>query len=148
LRPSEPPSALDDPRQQHLVARADGLRFLLAGTGKRLGYPTHKCVAFYAGELGITPTQLNRICREVLRKSALGAINARLLREAERDLVYTFIGVKEIALSLGFSDAAYFSRFFSKHKRCTPTRFREQAHRQLGREKAGGYSELTSLDRI
>ncbi|MBE0612888.1 MAG: helix-turn-helix domain-containing protein [Burkholderiales bacterium] len=100
-------------------------------------YRTHKNVAFYAGELGITPTQLNRVCREVLGKSALGAINARLLLEAERDLVYTFIGVKEIALSLGFSDAAYFSRFFSKQKHCTPTRFREQAQRQLRREKAG-----------
>jgi AraC family transcriptional activator of pobA len=100
-------------------------------------FRTHKSVAFYAGELGITPTQLNRVCREVLGKSALGAINARLLLEAERDLVYTFIGVKEIALSLGFSDAAYFSRFFSKQKRCTPTQFREQAHQQLIREKAG-----------
>ena len=100
-------------------------------------YRTHKSVAFYAGELGITPTQLNRVCREVLGKSALGAINARLLLEAERDLVYTFICVKEIALTLGFSDAAYFSRFFSKHKRCTPTRYREQAQRQLRREKAG-----------
>jgi AraC family transcriptional regulator, transcriptional activator of pobA len=100
-------------------------------------YRTHKSVAFYAGELGITPTQLNRVCRDVLGKSALGAINARLLLEAERDLVYTFMGVKEIALSLGFSDAAYFSRFFSKQKRCTPTQFREQAQRQLRREKAG-----------
>ena len=99
-------------------------------------FRTHKSVAFYAGELGITPTQLNRVCRELLGKSALGAINARLLLEAERDLVYTFIGVKEIALSLGFSDAAYFSRFFSKQKRCTPTQFREQAQRQLSREKA------------
>ena len=44
----------------------------------------------------------------------LGGINAQLLLEAERDPVYTFIGVKEIALSLGFSDAAYFSCFFSK----------------------------------
>ena len=100
-------------------------------------YRTHRSVGFYAGELGITPTQLNRVCREVLGKSALGAINARLLLEAERDLVYTFIGVKEIALSLGFSDAGYFSRFFAKHKRCTPTQFRERAHRQLRREKAG-----------
>ena len=70
-------------------------------------------------------------------KSALGAINARLLLETKRDLIYTFIGVKEIALSLGFSDAGYFSRFFSKQKRCTATHFREQAHRQLSREKAG-----------
>jgi AraC family transcriptional activator of pobA len=71
----------------------------------------------------------------VLGKSALDAINAQLLLNAECDLVYTFIGVKEIALSLGFSDAAHFSRFFSKHKRCAPTQLRERAHRRLGREK-------------
>jgi AraC family transcriptional regulator, transcriptional activator of pobA len=99
------------------------------------GYRTHKSVAFYAGALETTPTQLNRACREVPGKSALGTINARLLLEAERESVYTFIGVKEIALSLGFSDAAYFSCLFSKHKRCTPIQFREQAHRQLSREK-------------
>jgi AraC-like DNA-binding protein len=75
------------------------------------GYRTHKSVAFYAGEPGITSTQLNRVYREVLGKSALGAINAWLLLEAERDLVCTFIGVKEIAPSLGFSDAAYFSGY-------------------------------------
>lgn len=100
-------------------------------------YRTHKPVAFYAGELGITLTQLNRACREVLGKSALGAINARLLLDAERDLVYTFIGVKEIALSFGFSDAAYFSRFFSKHKRCTPIQFREQVYQRLRQEMVG-----------
>jgi AraC family transcriptional activator of pobA len=77
------------------------------------------------------------VCHEVLGRSAQGAINARLRLEAERDPVYSFIGVREIALSLGLSDAAYFSRFFSKHKPCAPTQFREQACRQLRREKAG-----------
>ena len=99
-------------------------------------YRAHKPVASYAGELGITPTQLNRVCRELLGKSALGAINARLMLEAERDLVYTFIGVKEIALSLGFSDAGYFSRFFAKQRHCTPTQFRAKAQRQLRKETA------------
>ena len=41
-------------------------------------YRTHKSVAFHAGELGVTSMQLNRVCREVLGKLALGAINARL----------------------------------------------------------------------
>ena len=77
------------------------------------------------------------MCHEVLGRSAPGAINARLRLEAERDPVYGFVGVREIALFPGFSDAAYFSRFFSKHKRCAPTQFREQARRQLRREKAG-----------
>jgi hypothetical protein len=35
------------------------------------GCRTHKSVAFYAGEPGITPTQINRARREVLGKSAL-----------------------------------------------------------------------------
>jgi hypothetical protein len=77
------------------------------------------------------------VCREVLDRSAPGAINARLQLEAERDPVCSFIGVREIALSLGSSDAACCSRFLSKHKRCAPTQFREQARRQLRREKAG-----------
>jgi len=77
------------------------------------------------------------VCREVLRRSAPGAINARLRLEAERDPVYSFKGAREIALSLGSSDAACFFRFFSKHKRCAPTQFREQSRRQLRREKAG-----------
>jgi len=55
---------------------------------------------------------------------------------ARCDLVVVFIGVKEDALSLGFSDAGYSSRLFSKHKRCTPTEFRERAQRQLSRETA------------
>ena len=67
----------------------------------------------------------------------LGAITARLLLEAEPDLVYTCTGVMEIALPLGFSKAANFSRFFSKHKRFAPTRFREEALRQLSRESGG-----------
>lgn len=80
----------------------------------------HKPVSFYAGDLGIAPTQLSRVCHEVLRRSAPGAINARFRLEAARDPVCSFIGVREIALSLGVSDAACFSRFFSKHKRCAP----------------------------
>jgi AraC-like DNA-binding protein len=65
------------------------------------------------------------VCHELLGRSAPSAINARLRFEAERDPVYGFVGVREIALSLGLSDAACFSCFFSEHKRCAPTQFRE-----------------------
>ena len=64
------------------------------------------------------------MCHELPGKSARGAV------------VYTFIGVKEIALPLAFSDACCFSRFFSQHQRCTPTQFRERAQQQLRRETA------------
>ena len=88
-------------------------------------------IDFYASKLGITTTQLNRICRELCGRSALGVINERVTLEAERDLIYTVLEVKNVALSLGFADAAYFSRFFAKHTGRTPTEFRRAMHAQL-----------------
>ncbi|MFN3296461.1 helix-turn-helix domain-containing protein [Caldimonas sp.] len=98
-------------------------------------YRAQHPLSFYAEQLGITTTQLNRVCREVLRTSALGALHERLLLEAKRDLAYTQLSVKEIAWTLGFADAAYFTRFFTQHTGWPPRRFRELARHQLaGRE--------------
>jgi AraC family transcriptional activator of pobA len=80
-----------------------------------------------AAQLGITSTQLNRVCRRVLGRSALGVLHARLLLEAQRELAYTTLSVKQIALGLGFSDAAYFTRFFQRHTGVTPTGWRAHA---------------------
>ena len=88
----------------------------------------------YAGQLSLTPTQLNRVCRQVLGLSALGALNRRLLIEAQRDLAYTSLSIKAIALTLGFADAAYFTRFFTRQAGSSPTRYREESRRQF--EKA------------
>ena len=82
-----------------------------------------------AAEIGITPTQLNRACHQVLGHSALGVLHARLMLEAQRDLAYTTLSVKQIALGLGFGDAAYFTRFFSREAGMTPTAWRERAVR-------------------
>lgn len=94
-------------------------------------FRTEREIAFYAAKLGITPTQLNRVCRQVLGQSALGVVQKRLLVEAKRDLAYTVLSVKEIALGLGFGDAAYFTRFFTQHAGRAPSEFRLAAHRQL-----------------
>lgn len=96
-------------------------------------FRSERSIAFYAGELGITPTQLNRICREVLDNSALGVIQSRLVLEAKRDLAYTLLSIKEIALTLGFADTAYFTRFFAKETGRSPSRFREEARQVLAR---------------
>lgn len=85
-------------------------------------------IGYYADQLGITATQLNRICRAELGLSALGVIQRRLMAEAERDLAYTSLSIKEVALTLGFLDAAYFSRYFSRHAGMTPTAYRHSAH--------------------
>ncbi len=94
-------------------------------------------IGFYAEQLGLTPTQLNRVCRAERDVSALEVIHRRLMAEAERDLAYTQLSIKQIALELGFQDAAYFSRFFQRHAGMSPSAFRLEAHRSL----AGPLSE-------
>ena len=94
-----------------------------------------RTISFYAQRLGITPTQLNRICREELGLSALGVINDRLLTEARRDLAYSSLSVKEISLTLGFSDPSYFSRFFTKHAGMSPSDFRAKVRDHFDQER-------------
>lgn len=86
-------------------------------------------LADLAVTLGITSTQLNRVCHQVLGHSALAVLHARLVLEAQRDLAYTTLSVKQIALGLGFAEAAYFTRFFQRHTGHTPTAWRALAAR-------------------
>lgn len=91
----------------------------------------HWPVENYAQSMGMTAGQLSRICREVLGMSSLDVINARLLHEAQRELVYTSMPIKRLASELGFEDDAYFSRFFRRHTGLSPREFRAQALAQL-----------------
>jgi len=80
-----------------------------------------------ASTLGITPTQLNRVCHRVLGQSALAVMNARIVLEAQRELAYTTMSVKQIGLGLGFADPAYFTRFFQRETGQSPTAWRRMA---------------------
>ena len=81
-------------------------------------------LALLSRSLGITPTQLNRLCHQVLGHSALGVLHGRLVLEAQRDLAYTTQSIKQIGGGLGFADAAYFTRFFLRQTGHTPTAWR------------------------
>lgn len=108
------------------AAQIERFRALLdEGFKQRLG------VERYAEQLGVTSGQLTRLCREVLGMSTLDAINARVVHEAQRELVYSSLSIKQVAAELGFDDEAYFGRFFKKHTGQRPTEFRELARRQL-----------------
>lgn len=88
-----------------------------------------RSVAFYAGKLGITPTHLNRVVRQVFAVSALTLVERRILLEARRYLQFSTLSVKEIGILLGYDDPAYFSRFFSQRTGTTPMAFRGDALR-------------------
>lgn len=122
-------SAGDEVARSRKAAQIERFRALLdARCRERLP------VEGYARAIGVTAGQLTRLCREVLGMSTLDAINARAVHEAQRELVYSSLSVKQVAGELGFDDEAYFGRFFKKQTGLRPTEFREMARKKL----AGG----------
>jgi AraC family transcriptional activator of pobA len=89
-------------------------------------YRNHPTLDTLAAPLGITTTQLNRLCRQHLHCSALDVLHQRLLLEAKRELGYTTLQVRQIADGLGFADPAYFTRFFLRLTGQSPSTWRQQ----------------------
>lgn len=87
-------------------------------------YRSGRGVAGYAEHLGVTPTHLTRVCRQNAGKSAHRILNDRIHFEARRLLSESQIPIKDIAGTLGFSSAAYFSRAFQNETGTSPTEFR------------------------
>ncbi len=87
-------------------------------------FRSQKPAQFYARELGISPTHLNRIVKGATGLTAHAYIGRKLIDEARRDLVFTQMPAQEIGLRLGFADPAYFSRYFLRETGETPRAFR------------------------
>lgn len=86
----------------------------------------HWPVERHARELAVTPTHLSRVLRAATGQPASRLIEARLMREARRQLAYTSLPVATIGYTLGFADPAYFSRVFSRVEGLSPRAFRER----------------------
>ena len=89
-------------------------------------FQAHWQVADYARALAVSSTHLSRLTRHATGHSAQRLIEARLLREARRNLAYTHLSISTIAYALGYSDPAYFSRVFSRDTGLSPKAFRQQ----------------------
>ena len=84
-------------------------------------------VTQYAKLLNVTPARLRAACIEVTGKTPMRVLEERLLLEAKRNLTYTNMTIAQIAYYLGFTDPAYFSRFFSKLAGESPAAFRKRS---------------------
>lgn len=113
-RAGEPALARERPNERD-AGRVAALYDLVAAH-----FREHRPVSFYAAQLGLSEAHLNRICRAETGRGVQALVNARLLETATRDLIFTPTSVRGIAYSLGFSDPAYFNRFFRKHTGRTP----------------------------
>lgn len=89
-------------------------------------FTQHWPVPRYAKALNLTESRLNRLCQALTGKSAFDLVQDRLLLEARRKLFYIAAPVSRLAYELGFSDPAYFCRFFKKHTGVSPSTFRSQ----------------------
>lgn len=88
-------------------------------------FRAEKWPSFYAEKLHITLKHLNRICNEILGKTATEVIAERVILEIKRMLADKQLPVNEIANDLGYQDYSYFSRFFKKQTGISPTDFRQ-----------------------
>jgi AraC family transcriptional activator of pobA len=82
-------------------------------------------VAVHAAALGVSQTALRVACAKVASSSPSRMLDQRTILEARRALLYSNLPVTKIAFSLGFSDAAYFSRFFQRHLGMSPRSYRK-----------------------
>ena len=88
-------------------------------------YPQQHQVAFYAGEMNIKSAALCRLVKKESEQTAMEIINNALIMDAKTQLYTCDAPVKDIALSLGFNNAAFFNKFFKKHVGMTPQMFRK-----------------------
>jgi AraC-like DNA-binding protein len=86
-----------------------------------------KGVSELAKELGVTATHLTRVCNKTCGRSASDLLHDRLIFEARRILAETRTPVAEVARSLGFNSAAYFTRAFQHRVGKTPSAFRKSS---------------------
>jgi len=111
------------PRPRDAPGSALRRRFERLLDARLLEQPT---VADCARALAVTPTHLSRVLREATGQPASRLIEARLMREARRQLAYTNLQVASIAYALGYADPAHFSRVFSRVEGMSPRAFRER----------------------
>ena len=86
----------------------------------------HK-VADYADLLNKSPKTISNLFAKYNNKRPLQVINDRIVLEAKKLLILSDKSSKEIAFSLGFSEASHFSKFFKNQAGVSPIHFKNNA---------------------
>lgn len=86
-----------------------------------------RSMAVYARALGVTPTHLTRVCKQLSGLTAADLLTERSLHAARGMLEDSELPVGRIASNLGFGSAAYFSRFILHHTGQSPSALRNKA---------------------
>ncbi len=96
-------------------------------------YRDHLSIDHFAQLLGVPRSSLHEACLKARGQTPLALQHARLLEEARNRLATTDLPVEQVAFGLGFRDAAYFNRFFSRLAGVTPGKFRKTTEKRQAR---------------
>ncbi|NDV95815.1 AraC family transcriptional regulator [Dysgonomonas sp. 521] len=80
---------------------------------------------FYARKLGVSNRKVNEISKKGTGKTIKQHLQERLILEIKKEIKLQRKSLKEIAYDLGFSEPAYFTRFFKEQTSQTPKEFRD-----------------------
>ena len=127
--------SLDTIINQHLKTHA---RFesALQLVEERLGADLRICDLAKAH--GTSPHAFSQAFSAATNSTPKEYLNRRINIEAIQLINGTDLTIKEIAYKLRFSDEFYFSRFFKKLNRCSPTEYRARLQRAKVREERCG----------
>ncbi|TRW96519.1 helix-turn-helix domain-containing protein [Paracoccus sp. M683] len=98
----------------------------------------HWQVGDYADALGVTRDRLAAAVRRATGKSPQAWLHEALLREAVQLLTHSGLPVSQVGFRLGFTDPAYFNRFFNRMQGEPPSRYRRRMARRA--EPAPSYA--------
>lgn len=85
------------------------IRMLESGT-----YRTHRDVAFYAGELCVSPKHLHKISTQVSGRTPSYWIRQFTMMEIKHLMMHGKLTAKEVADRLNFDNTSHFSRYLSR----------------------------------
>jgi AraC family transcriptional activator of pobA len=94
----------------------------------------HWRVEDYARAAGVSRDRLGSAVQRATGLSPQDYLHRELASEARELLANSGLQVAEIAFRLGFSDPAYFNRFFTRIEGLPPGRWRKRQRRDQGRE--------------
>ena len=86
-----------------------------------LGLPS---VAYYAGELNLSPNYFGDLIKKETGKSAQEYIQNKIIDAAKNKIFDSSKTINEVAYELGFKYPQHFTRFFKQHVGSTPNEYR------------------------
>ncbi|MDE5575353.1 MAG: AraC family transcriptional regulator [Bacteroidales bacterium] len=89
-------------------------------------YRTSRSVAFYADKLYVSPKYLGVVVKSVSGRTANRWIDEYVTKEAGKMLRISSKSIREVADSLNFADASFFTKYFKKNAGITPKEYRAQ----------------------